>query len=77
MIPLFTTAPECGKIDESLRGRDPRVKVPWAASIFYQSSRCDFRLGTSGHGIIIGPTTVLMSNVGYFNVIHLCTQAFI
>lgn len=59
-------APGCGKIDKALLGRDPRVAAPWTATLLYQSNfKCgEFRQSGSGHGVIVGPTTVLMS--GHF-----------
>ncbi|XP_021958541.2 uncharacterized protein LOC110854409 isoform X2 [Folsomia candida] len=60
------STPGCGKIDKALLGRDPRVAAPWTATLLYQSNfKCgEFRQSGSGHGVIVGPTTVLMS--GHF-----------
>ncbi|CAL8110136.1 unnamed protein product [Orchesella dallaii] len=63
--------PSCGTIDEVLANHDFRAKVPWTAALYFQSTQCDFRPAGNGHGVILGPTTVLIkgnfiwSNDGY------------
>ncbi|ODM97244.1 Limulus clotting factor C [Orchesella cincta] len=52
--------PSCGTIDEVLAKYDFRAKVPWTAALYFQSTQCDFRPAGNGHGVIIGPTTVLI-----------------
>lgn len=52
---------DCGLIDEVVARQDPRALAPWTAALYFQSTQCDFRPAGNGHGVIIGPTTVLIS----------------
>lgn len=57
----FIKVSDCGTIDEFVAQHDLRAQVPWTAALYFQSTQCDFRPAGNGHGVIVGPTTVLIS----------------